>query len=335
MIRACTHLGVALADVERARVAIAGRVTRTPLVAAPGFSGDGRTALLKLETTQPVGAFKLRGAVNALMALPEAARRAGVVCASTGNHGRALAYAAAQLGISATICMSALVPRNKVEAIRAAGGSIRIVGSSQDDAQVEVDRLVAEEGMTEIPPFDHADVIAGQGTIGLEILEDDPAVDTIVVPLSGGGLISGIAVAVKAVAPRVRIIGVSQERGPAMHASLAAGKPVTVTEEATLADSLGGGIGLANRYTFAIVRELVDEIVLLSEDRIAGAMCELFLREGWVAEGGGAVGAALLLDPSLARLGARVAVVVSGRNVDMTAFQRIVGRDASEGGTGA
>ncbi len=318
--------------VYRARRAIAGTACRTPLVEAPRLSGDARTVKLKLETVQPVGSFKLRGAANALAALSEVERGRGVVCASTGNHGRALAYAAAKRGVTATVCVSALVPQNKLDALSAAGADLRIVGSSQDDAQAEVDRL-AETGVVEIPPFDHENVIAGQGTIGLETIEDDPDIDTVVVPLSGGGLIAGIAMAMKAVSPGVRVIGVSPARGAAMQASLAAGKPVTVAEEPTLADSLGGGIGLSNRHTFAMVRDLVDEVVLLSEEEIAGAMRALFLREGWVAEGAGAVGVALVLDPSRAELGERVAIVVSGRNIDMALFQQVIAGAASGEGT--
>jgi threonine dehydratase len=310
--------------VFRARRAIAGTACRTPLVEAPQLGGDGRTVKLKLETAQPVGSFKLRGAANALAALSDAERARGVVCASTGNHGRALAYAAAKAGAAATVCVSRLVPANKLEALRAAGANVRIVGASQDDAQAEVDRLVTETGAIEIPPFDHADIIAGQATIGLEIIEDDPDIDTVIVPLSGGGLIAGVAMAVKALSPGIRVIGVSPARGAAMQASLAAGRPVAVTEEPTLADSLGGGIGLSNRHTFHMVRDLVDEVVLLSESEIAAAMRALFLREGWVAEGAGAVGVALLLDPSRASLGQRTAVVVSGRNIDMALFQQVI-----------
>jgi threonine dehydratase len=235
-----------------------------------------------------------------------------------------VAYAAARLGVKATICMSPLVPENKLAAIRALGATVRIVGKSQNDAQREVHRLVAEEGMTDIPPFDHPDVIAGQGTIGLELMEEFPDLDTVVVPLSGGGLIAGIACAIKAAAPAARVIGVTMQRGAAMKASLDAGHPVDVTEEETLADSLGGGIGLDNRWTFAMVRDLVDEAVLISEEEIAAAMATLFFEEGWVAEGGAAVGVALLQAPHRDLLGKRVAMVVSGKNIDMHRFHEIV-----------
>ncbi|MBV1787830.1 hydroxyectoine utilization dehydratase EutB [Marinobacterium sp. D7] len=320
---------IELAQIYRARRAIAGRVTRTPLIPALSLSDAQTEVRLKLETTQPTGAFKLRGAVNALANLSVEQRAKGVVCASTGNHGRALAWAAGQLGVQATICLSALVPGNKVEAIRRLGADVRIHGNSQDAAQQLVEELVKQQGMIEIPPFDHADIIAGQGTIGLEILEEWPEVDTLIVGLSGGGLLSGIALAAKAIKPSIRVIGVSPARGAAMAASLDAGKPVDVEELATLADSLGGGIGLHNRYTFAHVRRLMDEYVLLEEIEIARSMRHLYREEQLVAEGAAALGAALLLEPprraALAeRLGRRVAIIVSGRNVDMDSFTAIV-----------
>jgi threonine dehydratase len=315
---------VTLQHIYEAREAIHGIACRTPLVPAPRLSTPGRQVLLKLETAQPIGAFKIRGAANALARLRPEERQRGVVCASTGNHGRAVAYAAARLGVPACVCLSRLVPAVKVSAIEALGAEVRVIGTSQDDAQAEVDRLVAEEGRVELPPFDHPDIIAGQGTIGLELLEDCPDLDTVVVPLSGGGLMAGIARAIKSASPAIRVVGVCMERGAAMHQSLLAGHPVEVVEEPTLADSLGGGIGLGNRHTFAMVRQLVDQVVLLSEAQIAGAMRALFLQEGWVAEGGGAVGIAPLLEPGLATVGRRVAVVISGRNIDMGLFRRIV-----------
>jgi len=313
-----------LQSVYKARRHIAGLALRTPLMPSGSLSDKRRDVRLKLETVQPTGAFKIRGASNAIAQLsPDEAER-GVVCASTGNHGRAVSYAAARKGIRATVCLSELVPENKRAAIREAGGELQIVGRSQDDAQEEVERLVAEHRMAEIPPFDHADVVAGQGTIGLELLEDWPEIDTVVVPLSGGGLIGGIALAVKSASPDIRVIGVSMERGAAMQASLAAGHPVEVREEASLADSLGGGIGLDNQHTFELARRFVDEVVLLPEAAIANAMRHLYLREGLVVEGGGAVGAALFLDEFGARIGKRVAIIISGRNIDMDVFQRVI-----------
>jgi threonine dehydratase len=319
-----TSVGVSLQSIYAARQAIRGLALRTPLVPAESLSMGGREVRLKLESTQPVGAFKIRGVANALARLDPAARRRGVVCASTGNHGRALAYAARRMDSRATVCLSRLVPENKRALIRRLGADLRIGGDSQDEAQAECARLAAKEGLAEIPPFDHPDVIAGQGTIGLEILEDFAEVDTVVVPVSGGGLIVGIALALKAASPSIRVVGVSMDRGAAMHASLAAGKPVEVKEEKSLADSLGGGIGLANRFTFSLVRALVDEILLVPETAIARAMRRLFVEEGWVAEGAGAIGLALLEETHQSHLGKRVAIVISGRNVDMGLFGRVI-----------
>ena len=316
--------GITLADVYAARRRIAGRVARTPLVPSPSLSERaGVPVHLKLEQRQITGSFKLRGATNALLALPEEVRTRGVAAASTGNHGRGLAHAAKAAGVRCVVCMSRLVPANKVEAIRALGAEVRIVGGSQDDAQAEVDRLVAEEGLATLPPFDHPDIIAGQGTLGPELVEDLPELATVLVPLSGGGLISGVALAVKTAQPRAEVVGVSMARGAAMHASQAAGRPVPVEELPTLADSLGGGIGLDNRWTFGMVRDLVDEIVLLEEAEIAAAVRHAYWREQEVVEGSGAVGIGALLAGKVRPRGP-TAVVVSGRNIDMGLHHRLV-----------
>ena len=236
----------------QARQAIAPLVRRTPLVRSETLSRQlGQNVYLKLETQQQTGAFKLRGATNRSCSSSEVERARGVVAVSTGNHARAVAHAASVQGVRAVVCMSPLVPANKVEAVRALGAEIQIVGRNQDEAEVVAKQLAAERGLTFVSPFDDPFVIAGQGTIGLELLEDLPALDRVLVPLSGGGLIGGIALALKSADPMIRVIGVSMERGPAMVLSLAAGRPVAVEEEPSLADSLGGGIGLDNRYTFA------------------------------------------------------------------------------------
>lgn len=318
-----------LADVERARDTIAGKIRVTPLAQSPSLTGRaGVPVHLKLEHHQITGSFKLRGASNAVANLsPEQAAR-GVVGVSTGNHGRGLAHAAKQAGVRCIVCMSRLVPENKVEGIRSLGAEVRIVGDSQDDAQVEVDRLVAREGMTMLPPFDHRDVIAGQGTLGLEIVEALPEVGTVVVPLSGGGLIAGVALAVKSVRPAARVIGVTMERGAAMYQSQHAGKPVPVEELPSLADALGGGIGLDNRYTFAMVRDLVDDMVLLTEEEIAEGIRHAYWREKQVIEGSGAVGIGALIADKLT-LDGPTAIVVSGCNIDLALHARLVaGADA-------
>ncbi|MDK1483174.1 hydroxyectoine utilization dehydratase EutB, partial [Sinorhizobium sp. 6-117] len=246
-------LPVTIEDIEAAARRISGRVLTTPLVSSASLGRlCGVPVGLKLEHLQTTGSFKLRGATNAVLSLSAEERSRGVIAASTGNHGRALAYAAKAEGSVATICMSRLVPENKVSEIRRLGAHVRIVGKSQDEAQQEVDRLVSEEGLVMVPPFDHPAVVAGQGTLGLEIVEQMPDVATVLVPLSGGGLAAGVAAAVKARRPKARVIGLTMERGAAMKASVQAGRPVQVEEEPSLADSLGGGIGLDNRVTFAM-----------------------------------------------------------------------------------
>jgi threonine dehydratase len=312
-----------LASVFAARRTISALALRTPVVRSEILSARLlHDILLKLETVQPTGAFKIRGAANALARRARELRSSGVVCASTGNHGRAVAHAARQLGIQATVCLSALVPEIKVRAIEALGAVVRRIGRSQDEAMLEVARLVAEEGMIEVPPFDDPAIIAGQGTIGLELMEEVSELDTIVVPLSGGGLAGGIALAAKAIKPSLRVIGVSMERGAAMQASLAVGRPVAVEEVASLADSLGGGIGGANRWTFDLCRRLLDDVVLVGEVEIYRAMAHLLREDRLVAEGAAAVGVAALLSGKIVPRGP-TALIVSGRNVDMDQLIKI------------
>lgn len=220
------------------------------------------------------------------------------------------------------ICMSELVPANKVEGIRAQGAEIRIIGRSQDEAQEEADRL-ADAGMTMLPPFDHPDVIAGQGTLGLELLEQLPDLQTVLVPLSGGGLISGVALALKHHNPQIRVMGISMERGAAMIASQHAGHPVQVEELPTLADSLGGGIGLNNRHTFEMVRDLVDELVLVNEVEIAEAIRHAYWSERQVIEGSGSVGIAAVLANKVTLQGPSV-LLLSGGNIDMNLHKQII-----------
>jgi len=314
---------ITLQDSYAARRRIADGVRKTALVVSPSLSTLACAhIMLKLENTQITGSFKLRGATHAVRCLDDAQRTAGVVGVSTGNHGRGLAYAARQAGVRCVICMSALVPQNKIDGIQSHRAEVRIVGGSQDDAQVEVDRLVAQ-GMVMLPPFDHRDIIAGQSTVALEILEQAPEVQTVLVPLSGGGLISGVAMVMKAANPSIRIIGVSMERGAAMYACQRAGKPVVIAEKPTLADSLGGGIGLDNAYTFAMTRDLVDDIVLVSETDIAAAIRHAYWHDRQIIEGSGSVGIAALLAGKIRDPGNCV-VLVSGQNIDMTLHKRII-----------
>ena len=322
---------LSLADILAAHRTISGTAARTPLAPSPFLSAlAGSDFLLKLENTQPVGAFKLRGAANAVFNLEGDV--AGVTCCSTGNHGRGVAYAARARGLRAVICMSPLVPRTKVDDIRALGAEVRIVGRSQDDALAESQRLAADEGLVEISPFDDPHVIAGQGTIGLELLEDRPDLAAILVPLSGGGLAAGIAVAAKAIRPDIKVIGITMDRGAAMFESVRAGHPVEVEEVASLADSLGGGVGLANRLSFPICRDLLDDYVLVTEDEIYDAMQTLYYEDRMIAEGASVVGIAALKAGKLPDIDGPLATIVTGRNVDMGVFTDIInGRGVSLG----
>jgi threonine dehydratase len=318
---------VTVQEIEAAQTAIGAAIRRTPAEASDSLSDKtGVPVMLKLEHHQYSGSFKFRGATNAILSLSESERLAGVVGVSTGNHGRGLARAAATAGIRCIIAMSELVPANKVEAIRGEGAEVLIRGRSQDEAQREVDRLVAK-GMTMVPPFDDRRIIAGQGTLGLEMLEDMPEMETVLIQLSGGGLISGVAAALKAFRPDVRVVGISMERGAAMHESLRAGRPVEVEELPTLADSLGGGVGLQNRHTFAMVRDLVDEVVLLSEPEIAAGIHHCYWHERQIVEGSGGVGVAALLAGKIA-LGGPTMLLLSGGNIDMALHHRIISGEA-------
>ena len=313
---------VGIDDIHAARDRIAGMVRVTPFKPSASLSARaGGPVWLKCEHRQETGAFKLRGAANAVARLGDVA---GVTTASTGNHGRALAHAARAQGLPAVICVSRLVPQNKLDAIAALGAEARVTGDCQDQAFHEAHRLQHDEGFALIPPFDHADVIAGQGTLGLEILDQIPDAATIAVPLSGGGLLSGVALAAKSLRPDLRIIGISMQRGAAMAASLAAGHPVEVPELDTLADSLGGGIGLRNRLTFAMCRKLMDDLILLSEAEIAAGIRHLAREDGETVEGAGAVGAAAILAGKL-QSPAPLVLILSGGNIDPARLATILG----------
>jgi threonine dehydratase len=317
--------GLSLKQVFQAKKDITPYCLRTPVVLSEGLSTHtGGSVFLKLEMLQETGAFKVRGAANKLSRLSPQEKERGVVTASTGNHGRAVAFIAGHLGIQATVCISEGVPANKVAAIRALGAQVDISGVSQDEAFIRAEQHQNRSGKIMVHPFDDLDIIAGQGTIGLELLEDIPNLDIALIPLSGGGLVSGIAFVLKAINPAVQVIGVSMERAPVMYHSLKAGKPVEMAEEETLADSLRGGIGLDNRHTFRLVRKLVDDVILLTEAEIARAMAFLLKEHQWVVEGAGAVGAAALLSGKVTGAGKVTSVLLSGKNIDSNTYLRAV-----------
>jgi threonine dehydratase len=310
--------GVTLRDIYLARQKIASIAVRTPLVHSPRLSQRiGAEVYLKLENVQQTGSFKIRGAANKLLSLPPELRQRGTITVSSGNHGRALAYVARQLGARAVVCVTEAVPEVKREAIRALGAELVVHGETYDEAMAHAARLQEEQGLVMIHPFDDPLVIAGQGTLGLELLQDLPELDAVVVPLSGGGLLGGIALALKSACGDIRAVGVSMERGPAMVESLRAGRVVDVLEEPTLADALAGGIA-PNVHTFGLIQKYVDDTALVSEDEIAAAMAWALREQHQVVEGGGAVGLAALLSGKVQNLGRRVAVILSGSNVDLS-----------------
>ena len=318
-----TDIDLTMRDIYSARARIAPIARKTPLVSSPALTElTGSEITLKLENLQETGSFKPRGAANKLLSLNPGARQRGVITVSSGNHGRALAFVAHRLGLRAVVCLSDTVPANKRDAIQKLGAEVVIRGSTYDEAAEEAYRLVEKEGLEMIHPYDDPVIIAGQGTIGLELLEEFPDLDTIVVPLSGGGLLGGIAFALKSADPGIHVVGVMMERGPAMVESLRAGRVVDIVEEPTLADALAGGIK-PNKYTFELIQKTVDETVLVSEQEIAAAMAFALERHHLVVEGGGAVGIAALRAGKVHHLGERVAVVISGANVDMPLLLRV------------
>ncbi len=311
-----------LQDIMTARQRIDPYVRRTPLVFSEHLSERaGFEVWLKLENLQTTGSFKIRGASNRILQMTEAERARGIIAVSSGNHGRAVAYLAQHLGISAKIVVCDLCPENKRAAMRSYGAEVIVHGDTQDEAQAHADQLMAREGYTWADPFDDLRVIAGQGTIALEAFTDLPDADMIVTPLSGGGLLSGIALAAKAISPKVAVIGSSMEIEPGMVRSLEAGKPVHVDEHESLASCITGAIGLRNTCTLPIVRDRMDHAVLISEDSLAPEMRRFADKEGMIVEGGSITSVLAVLSPEVKeRRPRRAIVVISGRNVDLETF---------------
>lgn len=314
-----------LADaVHQARERVYRHATVTPLIPATDARADPSVSW-KLECLQVTGSFKVRGAANKLEALRQRNECAGVVACSSGNHGRAVAYVANRLGIRAAIFVPRWADATKVEGMRKDGAQVHLTGETYDAAEEAATAFALQEGLPFVSPFDDLEVVGGQGTIGLEILAQTDGVDRIVIPLSGGGLASGIAAAVKAVAPGVRIVAATAQKARVMYESIRANRIVAVPEEPTLAGALAGGIGNPNRHTLAAVRDLVDEHVLVSEEAIADAMRHLWGAYRIVVEGGGAVAAAAVLSEGVSgtRCG-RTAVIVTGANIESTRWNDVV-----------
>ena len=317
---------VTLADVQAARGRIRDAVYLTPCARSEMLSRVSRCqAWLKLDHLQMTGAYKERGALNKLLTLGGPERARGLIAASAGNHAQAVAYHAGRLGVAATIVMPETTPIMKVANTRGHGARVVLHGSNYDEAYAEARRLEREEGMTFVHPFDDEVVIAGQGTVGLEVLEQVPELDAVVVPVGGGGLVSGIAAAVKALAPSVRVVGVQTEALPCMQAALENDEIVTLEAASTIADGIA--VKRAGEITFEHVRRLVDEIVTVSEEEIASAILYLLEKEKSVVEGAGAVGVAAMMHHRLAGIeGKRICAVISGGNIDVNVVARVIER---------
>jgi threonine dehydratase len=305
---------VGLADAQRARTAIAGHVLRTPLVSSHSLGGRiGAEAFLKLENLQRTGSFKVRGAVNAMSRLSPEARRAGVVTMSAGNAAQAIAYAGRAQGVHVTVVMPEGAPRTKIEATRGYGGEIRF--AAEMTKLLPMVQELQTQGLHFLHPFDDDDVIAGHASLGMEIVEDVPEVDLVVVPVGGGGLISGIALAVKALRPSARIIGVEPEGAQGVRKALDAGHVVRLDAVKTVADGLAAPF--AGERNLEIIKRDVDDVVVISDEAIIDGLQFLVARARIVAEPAGAAAVGALLGGAVrAKPGERIVAIVSGGNID-------------------
>lgn len=309
---------VELADIALARYRIAPYLPPTPLEKTPEL---GPSAWLKLENVNQTHSFKVRGALNALLALDGKARARGIVACSSGNHAQGLAYAADLLGLTARVLMPRHTPRRKIDGVRQHHSDAVLFGDNYDEAEEEARRLERDENLTFISPYNDPHVVAGAGTIGLEIFDALREVERVLVPVSGGGLISGIALALKALKPGIEIIGVCAESAPAMYNLFYDSAHPQVWD--TLAEALSGDIE-THSITVNMAQRFVDEIVLVSEEAIADAMRWLLFARGWVVEGGGAVGVAALRSNIVDADNRPTVVVISGANVDETTLRQVL-----------
>ena len=292
---------------------------RTPVV--PLDLPGSPPAFIKLESLQHTGSFKVRGAANRLHKLGAHERRSGVIAASSGNHGRAVAVVAARTGVPATICVPDWVDPSKLRAIRATGARVVMAGPSYDEAEERAATMAESGGMALVHAFDDPDVIEGQGTLGVELARQMPDIGEVIVPLSGGGLVAGVGLALRD--RRIRVVAVSARRASVMFHSLSQGRPVELPDEETIASALSGGIGLDNRLTFALCRSVISEHVVVDESDIRAAVAHAFREHRLVVEGGGAVGLAALWSGRYRPKGP-AAVIVSGGNMDRSLLKRLV-----------
>ncbi len=322
-------LPIGYADILAARAAIGDAVIRTPCLHSRTLSAmTGAEVWLKFENLQFTAAYKERGALNKLLSLDAEQRARGVIAASAGNHAQGLAYHAARLGIPATIVMPKFAPVVKVRQTEGHGASVILHGESFDDAAAHALRLTGERGLTYVPPFDDALIMAGQGTVALEMLEDAPALDTLVVPIGGGGLIAGMATAAKAINPDIRVVGVQADLYPSMWAKLH-GESVQ-SDGDTLAEGIA--VKVPGELTFRVVEALVDDILLVGERDLERAVSLLLTIEKTVVEGAGAAGLAALLAHPQGFRGRKVGLVLCGGNIDTRLLANVLLRDLARSG---
>ena len=330
---------VTLADVHSAHDRVRKSIQVSPCARSETFSElTGNSIYLKLENRQRTGAYKERGALNKLLSLIAEERSQGVIAASAGNHAQAVAYHASKLGIRARIVMPLATPLIKVSATRGYGGDVVLHGANYDEAYEEAMRLSAQERLTFVHPFDDGAVIAGQGTLGLELLEQHPDLEVVVVPIGGGGLIGGMGCALKETNPRIQVIGVQPARLPSVKVALSEGKPVTLPSAVTIADGIA--VRRVGVRTLPLIQKYVDDIVTVEEEEIANAVLLLLEREKILAEGAGAAALAALVNRRIPTIhdstihdsmtrdntGKKVVALVSGGNIDVTLLARIIER---------
>jgi len=315
--------GVAFADVPEARERISAHVVRTPQLASDSLSqSTGVRLTIKAENLQRTGSFKVRGALNAVLQLSDAERQRGLVTMSAGNHGAGLAYAALQLATACTVFMAENAVPSKVAAIRGYGAEV-IMRPTIQEAVAAMEALIAESGATFVSPFGDPAIVAGQGTVGLEILEDVPELEQIIVPIGGGGLISGLAVVLKELKPEVRIVGVEPVGAPTMSSALSEGKPVRLGSVSTIADGLAAPF--TSELNLGLVQRYVDDVVLVTEDEIAAAMRPVLEQTKLVAEPASAAGlAALMTGKAGVPTGAETVLIFTGGNVDLARLKALL-----------
>lgn len=316
---------VTLDSIKKAQEVLKGVIKKTPIMEVPSLGKEtGSEIYVKLENFQRTGSFKIRGAVNKIESLTNEEQKRGVIASSAGNHAQGVALGATAKGIKATIVMPETAPMAKVIATKNYGANVILHGQVYDDAYKKACELQKESGAVFLHPFNDEYVISGQGTIGLEILEEIPDVDVVIVPIGGGGILAGISKAIKEVKPSVKVIGVQTENVPSMVEALKQGKPVEIGAIPTIADGIA--VRKPGEMTFEIIRENVDEVVTVTEDEIINAIFMMLERNKIVTEGAGAVAIAAILAKKIDEKGKKICAVVSGGNIDITVVDRIINK---------